>query len=123
VDDIDPDLLTRVRVAPEFGTDPLWLTFSDEPVPLNYSPEWLPEDFGVPDELAAALRRWDEEFQSVYVSWDPPASGFLVPEVAERWQADGLELTRRLAAVLDPAVRVEFHTASDEVLVRPGRDT
>ena len=53
--DVDPDLLTRVRVSPEFGTDPLWLTFSDEPVPLSYSPEWLPGDFGVPRELAAAF--------------------------------------------------------------------
>jgi hypothetical protein len=43
--------------------------------------------------------------------------------VAERWRADGLELTRRLAAALDPAVRVEFHTASGDVLVRAGRDT
>ena len=121
--DIDPDLLTAVRVAPEFGTDPLWLTFSDDPVPLNYSPEWLPGHFGVPGELAAALRRWDDEFQSVYVSWNPAASGFLVPDVATRWCADGLELTRRLAAALDPAVRVDFHTASGDVLVRLGRDT
>jgi hypothetical protein len=121
--DVDPQLLMTVRVAPEFGTDPLWLTFSDEPVPLNYSPEWLPGHFGVPDELAAALTRWDDEFQAVYVPDDPMESGFLVPEVAERWQADGLELTRRLAAALDPAVRVEFHTASGDVLVRPGRDT
>jgi hypothetical protein len=121
--DVDADLLTRVRVSPEFGTHPLWPTFSDEPVPLNYSPEWLPGHFGVPRELAAALDRWDDQFQSVYVPWDPPASGFLDPEVATRWRDDGLELTRRLAAVLDPAVRVEFHTASGDVLVRPGRDT
>src|SRR3954454_3999536 len=31
--DVDPDLLMRVRVSPEFGTDPLRLTLSDEPVP------------------------------------------------------------------------------------------
>jgi hypothetical protein len=63
--DVDPDLLMRVRVSPEFGTDPLRLTLSDEPVPLDYSPEWLPGHFGVPEELAAALERWDDPFQSV----------------------------------------------------------
>jgi len=30
--DVDPDLLMRVRVSLEFGTDPLRLTLSDEPV-------------------------------------------------------------------------------------------
>ena len=118
--DIDPGLLTTVRVAPEFGADPLWLTFSDDPVPLNYSPEWLPGNFGVPGELAAALRRWDDELQAVYVPWDPMASGFVVPDVAMQWDAHGLELARRLAAALDPAVRVEFRAASGDVLVRRG---
>ncbi|MBP2338811.1 hypothetical protein JOF41_004989 [Saccharothrix coeruleofusca] len=65
-----------VRLAPEWGTYPLWVRKGDAPIPANYSAERLASDFGVPTDLVAAIDAWDDEFQAVYDPDDPASSGF-----------------------------------------------
>lgn len=98
-----------VRLAPEWGTDPLWVREDSDPIPANYSAERLADEFGVPADLVAAIEAWDDEFQAVYDPDDPMDSGFPDEATTAAWHERGERLAERLAAALP--VRVEFHTA------------
>lgn len=98
-----------VRLAPEWGTDPLWVRRDGDPIPANYSAERLGIDFGAPADLVAAIDAWDDEFQAVYDPDDPADSGFPDEATTAAWHEWGERLAERLAATL--RVRTEFHTA------------
>lgn len=115
--------LVAVKVAPEWGTDPLWVSTTEEPSRTNFAPECLAEEFDVPEDIGRELRQWDEKFQAVYLPWDPAASGFSDEETTRRWHDHGLELARRLANILGPEVRVDYHTAVGDVAISPGTAT
>ncbi|MEU7526589.1 hypothetical protein AB0A74_12725 [Saccharothrix sp. NPDC042600] len=98
-----------VRLAPEWGTDPLWVVEDGNPVPVSCSTERLASDFGVPSDLAADIDAWDGQFQAVYDPDDPAGSGFPDEVTTAAWHARGWRLAGRLAAAV--GMRVEFHTA------------
>jgi len=101
--------VVSLRLAPEWGTDPLWVRKDSDPIPANYSAERLANDFGVSADLVAAIDAWDDEFQAVYDPDDPMGSGFPDEATTTAWHERGERLAERLAATLP--VRVEFHTA------------
>jgi hypothetical protein len=69
-------------------------------------------EYGVPENLAAAIDACDDEFQAVYNRSDPEGSGFPDESTTAAWHERGEQLTERLAAAL--RVRTEFHTAKGD---------
>jgi hypothetical protein len=112
--------LVAVKVAPEWGTDPLWVSTTEEPFRTNLAPEWLVNEFDVPEDIVREIRQWDSEFQAVYLAWDPAASGFPDEVTTRRWHDRGLQLARRLAEILGPEVHVDYHTAVGDVAISEG---
>ncbi|WP_309111656.1 hypothetical protein [Saccharothrix sp.] len=98
-----------VRLAPEWGTDPLWVRREGDPIPGNCSADRLGREFGVSARLVAAIDAWDDEFQAVYDPDDPADSGFPDEAATLAWHERGERLAERLAKVLQ--IRTEFHTA------------
>lgn len=101
--------VVSVRLAPEWGTDPLWVRRDGDPIPANYAADRLGREFGVPAGLVAAIDAWDDEFQAVYDPDDPADSGFPDEAATVAWHERGERLAEQLAEVLE--VRTEFHTA------------
>jgi hypothetical protein len=101
--------VVKVRLAPEWVTDPLWVYRDGGPIPLNQSAESLAADFGLPANLVSAIDAWDAEFQAAYDPDDPAGSGFPDQATSVRWQVQGERLAERLAEML--GIPVEFHTA------------
>src|SRR6185436_9985753 len=98
--------LLSVRMAPEWVTDCLWILRTGDVIRLNYAPERLVADYGVPADLVTAIEEWDAEFQAVFNADDPPSGGFPDERTTLAWQARGERLAERLAAAL--RVPVEF---------------
>ncbi|MEU7528100.1 hypothetical protein AB0A74_20395 [Saccharothrix sp. NPDC042600] len=109
--------VVSVRLAPEWGTDPLWVRKAGDPIPANYSADRLGRDFGVPAHLVAAIDAWDDEFQAVYDPDDPADSGFPDEATTAAWHERGERLAEQLAAALQ--VLTEFHTARGTRVFRP----
>lgn len=101
--------LVSIRVAPEWGAFPFWVRVPDDVIPDNCSAERLVSEYGAPEDLAAAIDAWDDEFQAVYNRSDPESSGFPDEATTAAWHERGERLAERLAAAL--RVRTEFHTA------------
>jgi hypothetical protein len=58
-----------------------------------------PEDYGLPDDLAEALRAWNER-------WNPTVD--IRSEEARRWQREGRVLAQRVAQVVDDYADVVY---------------
>jgi hypothetical protein len=80
------DRTALVKLAPEWGTGPLWVDGEYRNL----------DDFGLSDELVALIEQWDEEFQAIYDPDDPPASSFPDEETTRRWLDRGRELAGRI---------------------------
>jgi len=106
--------VTSVRLAPEWGTDPLWVD-SD-----NWGVEETAAELALPADLVARIMRWDDEFQDVYDPDDPGGSDFPDAETETRWRERGRELARELAAVLGPKVEVRLSAAGLRETIQEG---
>jgi hypothetical protein len=80
------DRAALVKLAPEWGTGPLWVDGEYRDL----------DDFGLSDALVALIEQWDEEFQSIYDPDDPAASSFPDEETERRWLDRGRELAGRI---------------------------
>lgn len=80
------DRTALVKLAPEWGTGPLWVDGEYRDL----------DDFGLSDELMALIEQWNEEFQAIYDADDPPASSFPDEETERRWLDRGRELAGRI---------------------------
>lgn len=80
-DQSKPPLPDRLRFAPEYGCWPTWNDDTGDNVD--------PADLGLPDELLARLRQWDDAWQATFKPDDPAASGFADDEEAQRWIDEG----------------------------------
>lgn len=85
---------TEVRLAPEWGTGPLWVDGEYREL----------DDFGLPADLVAAIEQWDDEFQAIYDTSDPLSSAFPDENTRRRWLRRGRELARRIAPVVEFSV-------------------
>ena len=94
--------VTSVRLAPEWGTDPLWVDGD------NWGVEETAAELALPADLVARIERWDEEYQDLYDPEDPAGSDFPDPEAKARWQDRGRQLARELAAAVGPRVEVRL---------------
>jgi hypothetical protein len=86
----------------EWKSWPLW-DYSDE-FPDNPDPA----AFGLPADLADDIARWDERFQSTFVSDDPASSGFPGRTEAEKFDEEGRTLAGRLQSALGEGYDVEY---------------
>lgn len=110
-------VLTAVRVAPEWRTGPFWIITGVNPsTPTNAAPRDTAARFGVSADRAAGIGPWDAEFRQIWGSDDPVSAEFPSAEAEARWEERGRRLAERLAVELGPRVRVRYH---DEV-IRPG---
>jgi hypothetical protein len=76
-----------VKLAPEWGTGPLWVDGEYREL----------DDFGMADWLIARIEQWDGEFQAIYNPDDPPSSTFPDARTERRWLDQGRELAREIA--------------------------
>lgn len=102
--------LKSVRIRPEWRTDPLWITRNtDDLADNNASPEYLSEAYGLTQKLAEEIRKWDDEFQSIWDPSDPASAEFPSSETESRWLKQGQNLAKKLAEELGPNVRVSYY--------------
>jgi hypothetical protein len=97
--------VTSVRLAPEWGTDPLWVDGD------NWGVEETAAELALPADLVERIERWDEQYQDLYDPEDPAGSGFPDTAAETRWQERGRQLARELAAAVGPGIEVRLSAA------------
>lgn len=107
------DNTLSITLAPEWVTDPLWIEYSATEPSENAPPESLAA-YGVDAELISDIASWDNAFQAIYNSSDPPASEFEDDQVAAAWFDRGITFAGRVSAQLRPGVIVRFRNAGRE---------
>lgn len=81
-----------LRFSPEYGGGPLW----DDAE--GYCLE--PAAFGIPDDLAERIRRWDDTYQATLNPDYPPDSRFPDTAAEAVWQAEGEAIFQVLTDLL-----------------------
>src|SRR5882757_4128064 len=97
--------VTSVRLAPEWGTDPLWVD-SD-----NWGVEETAKELALPADLVARIECWDREYQDLYDPDNPAGSDFSDADSETRWRDRERGLARELAAAVGPRVEVRLSAA------------
>ncbi|WP_019806805.1 hypothetical protein [Saccharomonospora halophila] len=76
----------------------------------NYLPDEVIEVVPLSGELVAAVAEWDGRFQAAFDRDVPQNSGMKDPDDRARFDADGLELARRMWRELPPEFTVRYTT-------------
>lgn len=98
-----------IKVMADYGCHPLWWD--------TEHPEWSacggqmgdidPVSLGVTAGLAVEIRAWAEKFDAM-LNWEDPASTSISPTVEAAFDAEGRELTKRLAQELGARASVRY---------------
>lgn len=95
--------MINLRLAKEYMADPIFRSDVDHMGHVEI------DDLPISYELKADLRSWNNEYQSTFVSDDPPSSGFESPELSEKHIEKGRTLADRLRKELGPSYNLEYH--------------
>jgi hypothetical protein len=84
--------MIKLRIAPEFGCYPIWISNGNLSVP-----ESIPStELHVSNELSELINKWDSLFQSTYNDDYPPDSGFLSEELCNLYFELSEDVYRKL---------------------------
>ncbi|MDF8332844.1 hypothetical protein [Novosphingobium cyanobacteriorum] len=92
----------RIKVMPDYECAPLWWDGGDR---VGDVP---PEELGLPDALCRDLWDWAARHDATLDRDDPARSGFGSDEALKAFEAEGLQLTRRVAEALGDTARVRW---------------
>lgn len=76
-----------------------------------------PASLGVPKALAAEIDAWEQAYEATYAPDDPASSGFGNDAVEAAFNALGLRLAAKTAAVLGPGWTVTYYDTLAKELV------
>ncbi|WP_026455081.1 hypothetical protein [Saccharomonospora iraqiensis] len=100
---------TVVRLEAEWDVGPFWVSVGGS-VSDNYLPDEVTEVVPLSGELVAAVAEWDGRYQAAFDRDVPQDSGMKDPADRERFDAEGLELARRIRRELPPEFAVRYTT-------------
>lgn len=81
-----------LRLSPEYGAGPLWDDAKGHCLE--------PAAFGIPNDVAERIRRWDDVYQATLDPDYPPDSGFPHAAAEAAWQAEGEAIFQALIDLL-----------------------
>jgi hypothetical protein len=117
----DRDLvLKRVKLAAEWETSPLWISYErgGELDTYNCPLDQIGDYVNISPSLLRELDSWDAEFQATYRADDPQESGFASDQHTARWVEQGRALALELAKQVPESVSVVFHALGSAEKIR-----
>ncbi|MEL7329448.1 MAG: hypothetical protein AAGJ69_06355 [Cyanobacteria bacterium J06559_1] len=97
--------MSKLRLAMEYGADPIWEIFEDGSDNLDH------RNLPLSESLKHDLDIWSQCYLDTFDEDYPPDGGFASVAEEKAFEEEGLNLWKRLRQELDPDIQMEpYHT-------------
>lgn len=104
--------MKTLKIMPEYGMYPIWITDSNGQPFENISPDEL----NIAESARQKLENWDMMFQNTFIEKCPPDSGFDSPELEAIFEKEGVEIWSLIKKDLFSKMNVVYYSVIENKL-------